>query len=125
MKLTNTLVSRGLTALKIDQAVENTEKVLFQVINNAGKNVTNAQAMKGNASTLAADLDVLYGFQKEFEAFEKEAKKAADEIEKKAAAQRKADEAAAAKPKSEAAKAVKPTDDAEAKSSVSPTNGVG
>jgi len=66
MSLKAALEVRGVSRATIDKAVENTEKVLAQVIVNASKNTTNAQAMRSNSSSLKADLDVLYGVQADF-----------------------------------------------------------
>lgn len=71
MSLKQKLTDRGVTSVVVDKAVENTEKVLATVVMNASKNTTGAQAMKGNASSLAADLEVLYGIQKEYAEAEK------------------------------------------------------
>lgn len=67
MSVKDRLVERGLTRDRLQIAVDNTEKVLAQVILNASKNVTNAQAMKGNTSALAADLEVMLGLLGQFE----------------------------------------------------------
>lgn len=50
----------------VDRAVANIEDVLTQVVSNASKNTTGAQAMRSNISTLKNDLDVLYEMQAEF-----------------------------------------------------------
>lgn len=83
MSLKQKLTDRGVTSTVVDKAVENTEKVLATVVMNASKNTTGAQAMKGNASSLAADLEILYGIQKEFaDAEEKNLKAAATRARK-------------------------------------------
>ena len=66
MSLKEKLQARGVTRRTVELAVSNTEKVLATVILNASKNVTNAQAMKGNASALAEDLKVLTAALEEF-----------------------------------------------------------
>lgn len=71
MSLKERLAERAITKRVVDLAVVNTEKVLATVILNASKNVTNAQAMKGNTSALAADLETMYALQKEFDTEEK------------------------------------------------------
>jgi septal ring factor EnvC (AmiA/AmiB activator) len=43
----------------LERAIDNTHKVLKTVIQNASKNITNAQAMKGNTSALVADLNAM------------------------------------------------------------------
>ena len=59
MNIATRLAERGIDEAKLRLAIVNTEKVLATVILNSSKNVTNAQAMKGNASDLAGDLKVL------------------------------------------------------------------
>lgn len=83
MSLKQKLTDRGVTTVVVNKAVENTEKVLATVVMNASKNVTGAQAMKGNASSLAADLEILYRIQKEYaDAEEKNLKAAATRARK-------------------------------------------
>ena len=60
------MVKRGLTSAVLEKAIDNTERVLATVISNSSKNVTNAQAMKGNASALAQDLRTLMDVRQEF-----------------------------------------------------------
>lgn len=83
--LKTNLEGRGLQRGHVKRAIEFTEKVIAQVVNNASKNTTGAQAMKGNLSTLTRDLEVLYDLEKEFAADEKAAapkrKPAAKEVE--------------------------------------------
>jgi len=77
----------------LKRAILNTNQVLRTVIQNASKNTSNAQAMKGNASALLSDLsameDLMVAMTKEAEEKEKEeakvlaaAKRAADAKEK-------------------------------------------
>lgn len=83
MSLKQKLEARNVTKRHVDLAVDNMEKVLAQTVNNASKNTTGAQAMKGNVSTFAADLEVLYGIQKEYaDAEEKNLKAAATRARK-------------------------------------------
>jgi len=76
------MTERGVTSIVVDKAVENIEKVLATVVMNASKNTTGAQAMKGNASSLAADLEVLYRIQKEYAEAEKADKAAVNRARK-------------------------------------------
>lgn len=66
MSLKEAMEGRGINRGIVDRAIENTEKVLATVVMNASKNVTGAQAMKGNASNIAEDLKVLKALQEEF-----------------------------------------------------------
>lgn len=66
MSLKQALEARGINRKNLEIAIANTEKVLATVILNASKNVTNAQAMKGNTSVLSADLEVLKAVLDEF-----------------------------------------------------------
>ena len=75
MSLKSALEARGVTTRTLELAVSNTEKVLATVILNASKNLTNAQAMKGNASALAGDLEVLRSALAEFNEAEKVTRK--------------------------------------------------
>ena len=75
MSLKKALAYRGLKPHQVYAAVTNTEKVMATVISNASKNTTGAQAMKGNLSTLAADLKVLYELKDEFVKADAEAAK--------------------------------------------------
>jgi hypothetical protein len=77
MALTDNLKGRGITVAMLNRAIDNTEKVLAIVISNSAKNVTNAQAMKGNISTIANDLETLYKSREELKAIEDEASNAA------------------------------------------------
>jgi hypothetical protein len=72
---TDRLIERGVTLRTLDIAIANTERVLAVVIQNASKNVTNAQAMKGNTSQLAADLQTMYAIRNEFGSEVQEEKK--------------------------------------------------
>lgn len=82
MSLKQKMTERGVTSIVVDKAVENIEKVLATVVMNASKNTTGAQAMKGNASSLAADLEVLYRIQKEYAEAEKADKAAVNRARK-------------------------------------------
>jgi len=75
MALTDNLKGRGITVAMLNRAIDNTEKVLAIVISNSAKNVTNAQAMKGNISTIANDLETLYKSREELKAMEVALKK--------------------------------------------------
>lgn len=72
---TDRLRERGVTERTLDIAIANTERVLAVVIQNASKNVTNAQAMKGNTSQLADDLKTMYAIRNNFGSDSQEEKK--------------------------------------------------
>lgn len=108
MSLKANLEARGLQRTHVERAIEFTEKVASNVVNNASKNTTGAQAMKGNLSTFVRDLEVLYALRDEYVAEDEEKAKQVEALEK-----------AAAKSKTAAAKAEKPVEPAEAEADVS------
>jgi len=74
-----TKVKTGIVTLEtVNRAIENVNVVIRTVIQNASKNVTNAQAMKGNTSELVADLETLYALRDDI-------MEAAEEVEKEKA----------------------------------------
>lgn len=97
MSLKEKLEERGLTLATVEKAIFNTEKVLANVINNASKNTTGAQAMRSNTSNFANDLKVMYDLRDEFVA-EAEAQAKADEAAVKAAQRKPKIEKPAAEP---------------------------
>lgn len=103
MSLKDKLEARGMQRFQVEKAREHVEQVLAQVVNNASKNRTGAQAMRGNISDLAADLKVLDALMEDYEAEDAAAAAEAEKLAK-----------AAAKSKTPAAKAEKPTEVTEA-----------
>lgn len=90
-----TKVQTGIVTMNVlERAIDNTNQVLRTVIQNASKNVTNAQAMKGNTSSLVADLEALHALQADMveaaEQMEKEQAKAVAAAKRAAEAKEKA-----------------------------------
>lgn len=84
MSLKQKLEDRSVTKVHVKRAIDNMERVLAQTVNNASKNTTGAQAMRGNISTFARDLEVLYELEAEFDKADKAAATRARKIEKPA-----------------------------------------
>ena len=84
MSLKESLSGRGVTKRTVEVALANTEKVFATVIMNASKNVTNAQAMKGNTSVLAEDLKVMKAILEEFNDEQEKPARGRPRIEKEA-----------------------------------------
>lgn len=97
----------------VERAITNVEAVLRQVVQNCAKNVSNAQAMKGNASALYEDLVALHVILDDLVANEAADIKAAEKVvsqelkaAKEAEAVAEAEETKESKPRGRPAKVV-------------------